>query len=184
MYGARRALAQRPTKRATYVISRDGLVTGIITSELRMRAHADRSLETAPPAPLAALLLRPSRLTFREPSAILNHMVNQWERLDLVFQALADPTRRGMVATLTRGPASVSELAGPLTMSMPAVLGHLRVLQDSGLVRSTKVGRVRTCAIDPRALTAAEQWFTDRRAAWERDLDRLGATAGRQTPNP
>src|SRR5437868_15186146 len=110
-------------------------------------------------------------------------MVNQTSQLDLVFQALADPTRRGMVATLNRGPASVSELARPLTMSMPAVLGHLRVLQDSGLVRSSKVGRVRTCTINPAALTAAEQWFTDRRTGWERDLDRLGALLD-ETPTP
>ena len=115
--------------------------------------------------------------------AILNHMVNQAGSLDLVFQALSDPTRRGIVATLTRGPASVSELARPLTMSMPAVLGHLKVLQDSGLVRSAKVGRVRTCTIDPAALSPAEQWFTDRRSGWKRDLDRLGALLT-DTPTP
>jgi DNA-binding transcriptional ArsR family regulator len=109
-------------------------------------------------------------------------MVNQSE-LDLVFQALADPSRRGMVGTLTRGPASVSELARPLTMSMPAVLGHLKVLQDSGLVRSTKVGRVRTCTLNPTVLSSAEQWFTHRRTAWERDLDRLGTLLD-ETPNP
>ena len=102
-------------------------------------------------------------------------MVNQLaEPLDLVFQALGDPARRGIVARLSRGPASVSELAAPLTMSMPAVLGHLRVLQDSGLVRSAKVGRVRTCELNPATLSAAEQWLTDRRAGWQRDLDRLG----------
>jgi DNA-binding transcriptional ArsR family regulator len=94
--------------------------------------------------------------------------------LDLVFQALADPTRRAIVERLTRGPASVSELTAPLTMSMPAVLQHLRLLQDSGLVRSSKVGRVRTCEIEPTALRTAEQWITDRRSGWERRLDRLG----------
>jgi DNA-binding transcriptional ArsR family regulator len=101
-------------------------------------------------------------------------MVNQMESLDLVFQALADPTRRAIVERLTRGPASVSELTQPLTMSMPAVLQHLRVLQDSGLVRSSKTGRVRTCEIEPAVLSNAEQWIGDRRSRWERRLDRLG----------
>jgi DNA-binding transcriptional ArsR family regulator len=101
-------------------------------------------------------------------------MVNQLGSLDLVFQALADPTRRAIVERLTRGPASVSELTRPLTMSMPAVLQHLRVLQDSGLVRSNKTGRVRTCEIEPTALSTAEQWIGDRRSRWERRLDRLG----------
>jgi DNA-binding transcriptional ArsR family regulator len=101
-------------------------------------------------------------------------VVNQLPELDLVFQSLADPSRRAIVDRLTRGPASVSELAAPLTMSMPAVLQHLRVLQDSGLVRSSKVGRVRTCEIEPAALRTAEQWIADRRSGWERRLDRLG----------
>jgi DNA-binding transcriptional ArsR family regulator len=101
-------------------------------------------------------------------------MVNHLERLDEVFQALADPTRRAIVARLVRGPASVSELAAPLTMSMPAVLGHLRVLQASGLVRTTKTGRVRTCELEPRVLRTAERWIVERRTEWERRLDRLG----------
>lgn len=101
-------------------------------------------------------------------------MVNRSESLDLVFQALADPTRRAIVTRLTRGPASVSELAQPLPMSLPAVLQHLRVLQDSGVVRSTKTGRVRTCEIEPDVLGTAEQWLGDRRSHWERRLDRLG----------
>ena len=94
--------------------------------------------------------------------------------LDLMFQALADPTRRMMVDRLSRGPASVSELAKPFDMSLPAVVQHLQVLEQSGLVRSEKVGRVRTCTIDPGALSQAEQWINDRRLAWERRLDRLG----------
>jgi DNA-binding transcriptional ArsR family regulator len=94
--------------------------------------------------------------------------------LDRVYQALADPSRRSMVERLSRGPASVSELAGPLAMSLAAVLQHLQVLQDSGLVSSQKVGRVRTCRIEPGTLRAAEQWITDRRQLWERRLDRLG----------
>lgn len=101
-------------------------------------------------------------------------MVNQLASLDRVFTALGDPTRRGIVARLSHGPASVSELAKPLPMSMPAVLGHLRVLEEGGLIRTTKVGRVRTCHMNPAALTAAEQWITDRRTGWERNLDRLG----------
>jgi DNA-binding transcriptional ArsR family regulator len=94
--------------------------------------------------------------------------------LDLTFQALADPTRRDMVERLSRGPASVSELAEPLTMSLPAVVQHLQVLEAGGLVRSEKVGRVRTCHIEPDALGTAQQWIADRRTHWERRLDRLG----------
>ena len=99
-------------------------------------------------------------------------MVNQ--SLDRVFQALADPTRRGMVERLVRGPASVSELSRPLAMSLPAVMQHLQVLEDAGLVRSEKTGRVRTCRIEPDALRAAEAWVTGQRTAWETRLDRLG----------
>lgn len=101
-------------------------------------------------------------------------MLNQSAALDLVFQALSDPGRRVMVERLTRGPASVSDLAKPLAMSLPAVVQHLAVLQASGLVRSEKVGRVRTCRIEPKALRTAEQWITARRTLWARRLDRLG----------
>lgn len=101
-------------------------------------------------------------------------MLNQRTPLDLAFQALADPTRRLMVDRLSRGPASVSDLARPLAMSLPGVVQHLHVLEASGLVRSEKVGRVRTCRIEPAALGSAEEWITERRAAWERRLDRLG----------
>jgi DNA-binding transcriptional ArsR family regulator len=94
--------------------------------------------------------------------------------LDQVFHALADPTRRGMVERLVRGPASVSELSRPLEMSLPAVLQHLQVLEASGLVSSEKAGRVRTCRIEPDALRAAEAWVTGQRTAWETRLDRLG----------
>jgi DNA-binding transcriptional ArsR family regulator len=94
--------------------------------------------------------------------------------LDLTFQALADPTRRSMVERLSRGPASVSELAQPYAMSLPAVVQHLAMLENSGLVRSEKVGRVRTCRTEPAALGLAEQWFTQRRAEWDQRLDRLG----------
>ena len=101
-------------------------------------------------------------------------MLHQRVPLDLVFHALADPTRQGMVERLSRGPASVSELAEPLDMSLSAVVQHLRVLEASGLVLSEKVGRVRTCRIQPAALRTAEQWIARRRASWERGLDRLG----------
>jgi DNA-binding transcriptional ArsR family regulator len=99
---------------------------------------------------------------------------NQLPSLDKVFHALADPTRRGMVERLVRGPASVSELSRPLTISLPAVLQHLQVLEASGLVRSEKAGRVRTCRIEPDALRAAEAWVTGQRTGWETRLDRLG----------
>jgi DNA-binding transcriptional ArsR family regulator len=101
-------------------------------------------------------------------------MLNQSAPLDRVFQALADPTRRMMVERLSGGPASVSALAQPLAMSLPAVIQHLQVLEASGLVRSEKIGRVRTCRIEPAALRGAEQWIAARQAAWERRLDRLG----------
>jgi DNA-binding transcriptional ArsR family regulator len=105
---------------------------------------------------------------------MLNHQLRTTPPLDLLFQALADPTRRRMVERLSRGPASVKELAQPLEMSLPAVLQHLGVLEASGLVRSEKVGRVRTCRIETAALRTAEPWISERRATWERRLDRLG----------
>ncbi|HEX5333958.1 MAG TPA: metalloregulator ArsR/SmtB family transcription factor [Cellulomonas sp.] len=91
-----------------------------------------------------------------------------------MFQALADPSRRSMVERLSRGPASVSELALPFSMSLPAVVQHLQVLEASGLVRSEKIGRVRTCRLEPTSLDAAQHWITERRTTWERRLDRLG----------
>jgi DNA-binding transcriptional ArsR family regulator len=101
-------------------------------------------------------------------------MPNQGATLDRVFQALSDPSRRAMVERLSHGPASVSELAQPLAMSLPAVMQHLQVLETSGLVRSEKVGRVRTCRIEPVPLQTAEQWISRRQSAWERRLDQLG----------
>ena len=102
-------------------------------------------------------------------------MLNYKTSLDLTFQALTDPARRAIVERLTKGPASVSELAKPLPMSLPAVMLHLRVLEESGLVKSQKVGRVRTCRIEAQSLSQAERWITERRQMWERNLDRLGA---------
>jgi DNA-binding transcriptional ArsR family regulator len=101
-------------------------------------------------------------------------MPNQSAALDLAFQALADPTRRSMVERLARGPASVSELAQPTGLSLPAVMQHLALLESSGLVRTQKAGRVRTCRIEPAALSLAEQWVQQRRLEWEARLDRLG----------
>jgi DNA-binding transcriptional ArsR family regulator len=101
-----------------------------------------------------------------------------------MFAALADPTRRRIVDRLCEGPASVSELARPLAMSLPAVVQHLHVLEDSGLVDSEKVGRVRTCTIRPGGLRATEDWIAQRRTSWERRLDRLGAYLAEHPDNP
>jgi DNA-binding transcriptional ArsR family regulator len=94
--------------------------------------------------------------------------------LDRAFQALADPSRRSIVVRLSRGPASVSELAAPLAMSLSAVVQHIDVLQQSGLLRSEKVGRVRMCRLEPAPMRAVEQWIAQHRATWEDRLDRLG----------
>jgi DNA-binding transcriptional ArsR family regulator len=102
-------------------------------------------------------------------------VLNYSESLDTVFHALADPTRRALIEQLGRGPASVKELAEPLNISLPGVMQHLALLERSGLVRSEKVGRVRTCTIQPAALRAAETWIARRRASWERRFDRLAA---------
>jgi DNA-binding transcriptional ArsR family regulator len=101
-------------------------------------------------------------------------MLNQSSDLDRLFHALADPARRAIVERLTRGPAPVTELARPLPMSLPSAMQHLGVLEEAGLVRSEKVGRVRTCTIEPRALSQAEQWINARRIEWEHRFDRLG----------
>lgn len=104
--------------------------------------------------------------------------------LDRVFHALADPGRRVMLERLSRGPASVTELGMPLAMSLAAVLQHVQVLESSGLVRSKKVGRTRTCSINPAALGSAESWITERRTLIERRLDRLGAYLARTADQP
>jgi DNA-binding transcriptional ArsR family regulator len=104
--------------------------------------------------------------------------------LDRVFQALTDPTRRLMVERLSRGPASVTELAEPFEMSLPSIIQHLQVLEASGLIRSEKLGRVRTCQIGAAALGNAERWISERRATWERRLDRLGDYLGETDPEP
>jgi DNA-binding transcriptional ArsR family regulator len=100
-------------------------------------------------------------------------MLNDSPQLDRAFQALSDPVRRRMLARLSRGPASVSELAQPFSISLPAVLQHLKALEDSGLVRSQKKGRVRTVQLQPSVLSAAETWIAERRSKWEAQLDRF-----------
>ncbi len=105
---------------------------------------------------------------------ILKQMLNQQIPLDRTFQALADPSRRTIVERLTRGPASVSELAKPLAMSFPAVMQHLAVLEGAHLVASQKIGRVRICRLEAATLDRAEAWLNAQRAEWERRFDRLG----------
>ena len=110
----------------------------------------------------------------------LKHMLNHSPSLDRVFQALADPTRRAIVERLILGEAPVSELAKPLAMSLAAVVQHIQNLEQSGLIRTQKIGRVRTCRIDPQTLRAAETWIAQRRTLWEQRLDRLGALLAEQ----
>jgi DNA-binding transcriptional ArsR family regulator len=101
-------------------------------------------------------------------------MPKQSVELDRLFHALSDPARRMMVERLSHGPMRVSDLARPLPMSLPAAMQHLGVLEAAGLVRSLKIGRVRTCTIEPGALSQAERWINARRREWEHRLDRLG----------
>jgi DNA-binding transcriptional ArsR family regulator len=100
--------------------------------------------------------------------------------VDRVFHALGDPTRRAMLERLSRGPVSVSQLAEPLAVSLAAVVQHLQVLEESGVIRTEKVGRVRTCSIAPAGLRLAEQWIDERMTLWERRLDRLGELLAEQ----
>jgi DNA-binding transcriptional ArsR family regulator len=106
--------------------------------------------------------------------SIVKRVPKQSGSLDGLFGALADPARRGMVERLVTGPASVSDLARPLAMSLPAVMQHLQVLETCGLVSTEKTGRVRVCQIEPAALRQAEGWVVSQRTAWEARLDRLG----------
>jgi DNA-binding transcriptional ArsR family regulator len=95
--------------------------------------------------------------------------------LDRMFHALGDPTRRGILEQLSQRPVSVSTLASPLDMSLAAVLQHVQILESCGLVSTTKVGRTRTCALEPKALKIATDWLAERRQSWESHFDRLGA---------
>ena len=124
--------------------------------------------------------MRP-RVRLRHPvlqPAILKSMLKQHRAaepdIDLIFHALGDRTRRRILDRLSREPASVSQLAQPLEITLAAVVQHLHVLEDSGLVRSQKVGRVRTCTIEPRTMRTAERWISERRTFWEEQLDQLG----------
>lgn len=112
-------------------------------------------------------------------------MFHDSRQIDLMFQALADPARREMVERLSRSPASVSELAKPFDMSLSAIMQHLNLLEASGLIATEKVGRVRTCRIQPQGFSQVERWISDRRSAWERRLDRLGEFLAEQSnPTP
>jgi DNA-binding transcriptional ArsR family regulator len=111
--------------------------------------------------------------TISKNMSILKCMLNQ-QRIDLVFHALGDPTRRKLVEQLSQGPASASDLAKPLGITLAAIVQHLQVLEQSGIVRTEKVGRVRTCRIEPMGLSVAAEWIAERRSLWERRLDRLG----------
>ena len=101
-------------------------------------------------------------------------MSTQNANIDRVFHALGDPTRRALLEKLSQGPISVSRLAEPLAITLAAVVQHLQILEESGLVHTEKLGRVRTCRIEPAGLKVAEQWIVERRSVWERRLDRLG----------
>jgi len=100
--------------------------------------------------------------------------MSQKANIDRVFHALGDPSRRAILEKLSEGPISVSRLAAPLDITLAAVVQHLQVLEESGLVRTEKLGRVRTCQIEPAGLSVAAQWIGDRRSIWERRFDRLG----------
>jgi DNA-binding transcriptional ArsR family regulator len=101
-------------------------------------------------------------------------MLSRSAHVDQVFHALGDPTRRAILERLSEGTISVSRLAGPLSITVAAVVQHLQVLEKSGLVHTTKVGRVRSCRMEPKGLSVVEQWISERRSLWERRLDRLG----------
>jgi DNA-binding transcriptional ArsR family regulator len=112
-------------------------------------------------------------LTIERYESILKYMLNQ-TKIDQVFHAFGDPTRRKLIEQLSQGPASASDLAKPLGITLAAVVQHLQVLERSGVVRTQKVGRVRTCRIEPTGFNIAAEWIAERRALWERRLDRLG----------
>ena len=118
------------------------------------------------------------------PHGILKRVLNEVSDLDRVFHALADPGRRLMLERLSQGPASVSELGRPLSISLAAVVQHVQVLEASGLVRSQKLGRTRTCSLDPVTLRSAEHWISERRTLIERRLDRLGEYLAESADSP
>jgi len=101
-------------------------------------------------------------------------VLTQRAYVDRVFHALGDPTRRAIVEKLSEGPVTVSNLAEPLAITLAAVVQHLQILEESGLVRTEKVGRVRTCRIEAKGLTVAARWLNERQSLWEKRLDKLG----------
>jgi DNA-binding transcriptional ArsR family regulator len=104
---------------------------------------------------------------------ILSVMAKHDPDLSLLFHALSDPTRRAMLSRLAKGPAGASELAGPTGLRLPTIMRHLSVLEEAGLIASSKDGRVRSCEIVPEALTPIRGWLDEQRATWEARLDRL-----------
>lgn len=108
-------------------------------------------------------------------------MLNQ-SIVNQVFHALGDPTRRRIVEQLSQGPASVTDLARPLGITLAAVVQHIQILEQSGVVRTRKVGRLRTCQIEPAGLNIAAEWLAERRSLWERRLDRLGELLAEEPP--
>lgn len=121
-------------------------------------------------------------LTILGVASILKSVLEHQNAVDRVFHALGDPVRRGMLDRLSRGPASVSELAEPLDITLAAVVQHVQILEKSGVIRTQKEGRVRTCRLEPRGFDTAERWLAQRRTLWERRLDRLGAFLDRLPP--
>lgn len=113
--------------------------------------------------------------------SILKSMLNQ-SIVNQVFHALGDPTRRRIVEQLSQGPASVTDLARPLGITLAAVVQHIQILEQSGVVRTRKVGRLRTCQIEPAGLNIAAEWLAERRSLWERRLDRLGELLAEEPP--
>lgn len=111
-------------------------------------------------------------------------MLEHHAAVDRVFHALGDPARRAMIDRLSRGPASVSELAVPFDMTLAAVVQHVQVLEQSGVITTEKVGRVRTCRLEPNGLAAAESWIAQRRSLWERRFDRLAAFLDEEDETP
>jgi len=100
------------------------------------------------------------------------------ERLDGIFQALSDPTRRAVLGRLGKGPASISELAEPFDMALPSFMKHIRLLEESGCIRTRKSGRVRTCVIDKKAFAAAENWLAKQQKLWNARFDKFDAMVG------
>jgi DNA-binding transcriptional ArsR family regulator len=115
---------------------------------------------------------------------LLKRMLKQSNELDRAFHALADATRRGILERLSRGPASVSELAQPYRSTLAAVHQHVQVLEASGLIVTEKVGRTRTCTISTDAVARAEQWLSERRRLWEDRFDLLGQLVEQRSRQP